>query len=288
MLPGHWYVPSADEQRRRRLEQRPPVAFRVPPQEELDERRNLLAPIAKRRHADLDDLQPVVEILAELAGPDHRRQVAIGGRDDAHVDLHRPVAAELRERPILQHVQELGLEADGHLADFVEQDRAAARELELADARRLRARERPALVPEQLALEQLGRQRRAVDLDERLGPARGPPVQLARDHFLADAALAGEEHADVAVGDAVDHRQHVPHRGARAPAHLRAVRGLGDLRGQPCDLARERRVLERAVDRRLERRVVQRRRLVGLDDVVDRAEPHGVDDRRRAPAGRTA
>ena len=73
----------------------------------------------------------------------------------------------------------LACSAERHLADLVEQHRAAVGELELADPRRLRAGERALLVAEQLALEQLGRQRRAVDLDERLS-ARAPNAGAAR------------------------------------------------------------------------------------------------------------
>ena len=45
----------------------------------------------------LDDLQAVVEILAEGAAPHHRVEVAVGGGDDAHVDLDGAVAAQPRQ-----------------------------------------------------------------------------------------------------------------------------------------------------------------------------------------------
>ena len=105
----------------------------------------------------------------------HRLEIAVGGGDDAHVDFDGAVAAQLGELAVLQHVQDLGLQRLRHLADFVEHDRAVLGELELADARRRRAGEGAALVAEQLAFEQLGRQRRAVHLDERVrrGAASG-------------------------------------------------------------------------------------------------------------------
>ena len=115
------------------------------------------APLAQRRHRDLDHLQAVIEILAELAAQHHRFEVAVGGGDDADVDVDRFVAAKLGELRVLQHVQQLGLERRLHLADLVEEDRAGVGLLELADARRRGAGERAFLVPEQLAFEQLGR-----------------------------------------------------------------------------------------------------------------------------------
>ena len=172
-----------------------------------------------------------------------------------------------------------------HLADLVEHDRAALGELELADACRAGAGERAALVAEQLAFEQVGRQRRAVDLHERLGPPRRPPVQLARDHFLADAALAAQQHADVAVGHALDHGQHGLHRGAGAPRHLRALRIFGGLRAEPRHFGAQRLAFERVADGRFERRFADAVGVAGLQDVVGRAQPDRFDDRlRRLPA----
>src|SRR5436189_160216 len=66
------------------------------------------------------------------------------------------------------------------------------------------AGERTALVAEQLALEHARGDRAAVDMEERAGGARGSRVDGARDETLAGAALAEDEHARVAAGDAVD------------------------------------------------------------------------------------
>src|SRR4029450_9133847 len=38
---------------------------------------DVVFPRAERRHVNRDDVQPVVEVLAELAGGDHGRQVAV-------------------------------------------------------------------------------------------------------------------------------------------------------------------------------------------------------------------
>ena len=221
-----------------------------------------------------------------MLGPHHRLEVAVGGREHAHVDLDLAVAAQPGELAILEDVEELGLERRRHLADLVQHDRAALGELELADACRAGAGEGAALVAEQLAFEEVGRQRRAVDLHERLGPPRRPPVQLARDHFLADAALAAQQHADVRVGEALDHRQHRLHRGARAPRHLRALRILGGLRAEPRHFGAERLALERVPDGGFERRLAHAVGVARLQDVIGRAQADGLDDRLRGLAAR--
>ena len=52
----------------------------------VGEQRDVLAAFAQRRHAQLDHVQAVVEVLAELARLDQRGEVLVGGADDAHVD----------------------------------------------------------------------------------------------------------------------------------------------------------------------------------------------------------
>src|SRR5207244_156110 len=93
-------------------------------------------------------------------------------------------------------------------AHLVEQNGPAMGELELAELPRGGAGERAPLVAEELALEQLARQRRAVDGDERLGPARPRLVHVACDELLAGAALAFEEDRRSAAGHAGRDREH--------------------------------------------------------------------------------
>ncbi len=87
--------------------------------------------------------------------------------------LHETVAADRPVLAFLQHAQQLGLQERRHLADLVQHQRAAGRQFEQADAVGGGAGERALLVAEELRLDEILRQRRAVDLDERaLGPRR--------------------------------------------------------------------------------------------------------------------
>ena len=83
-------------------------------------------------------------------------EVAVRRGDDAHVDGHPAVGAERLDHALLQHAKQLRLEADVHVADLVEEERALVGRLELADAIRVRAAEGAAHVAEELALEELG------------------------------------------------------------------------------------------------------------------------------------
>src|SRR5690606_4940610 len=99
-----------------------------------------------------------------------------------------------RELPILEHTQQLGLRGGRQLADLVEKQRAVARALERALAGAIGAGERALLVAEQLGLDQVLGQRRAVDRDERLVRDGRQRVQVARDQLLAGPALAEDQH----------------------------------------------------------------------------------------------
>ena len=67
-----------------------------------------------------------------LARGDGRLQIPVGRRDDADVDLQRARAADALERFLLERAKDLGLQRQRQIADLVEEQRAAMRQLELA------------------------------------------------------------------------------------------------------------------------------------------------------------
>ena len=158
--------------------------------EVLDEGGHVLGPLAQRRHADGDDGEAEVEVLAEVALLDGLLEVLVGGGDHAHVDLQRLLGADALDLALLQHAQDLGLGAQAHVPHLVEEDRALVGELELADLLLGGAGERALLVAEELALDQLLGDGRAVHLDEGLVLAQAVAVDGAGHQLLAHAALA--------------------------------------------------------------------------------------------------
>jgi hypothetical protein len=114
------------------------------------------------------------------------------------------IAADWTVLALLQHAEELGLQIRRHLADLVQQKRPALRLLEQPVLVGHGARERSAPVAEQFRLDEVLRDRRAVDLDER---ALRPPavvVQRVGDELLARAVFALNQ--DVGLG--IGHRGH--------------------------------------------------------------------------------
>ena len=92
------------------------------------------------------------------------------------------------------------MQRQGQIADLVEKERAAFRRSEGADRALHGARERPALVAEQLRLGDLGRDGAAVDRHERACGARGELVDGTGGDLLAGAALALDEHGKARRG----------------------------------------------------------------------------------------
>ena len=129
--------------------------------------RDVVGSGTKRRQREWEHVQPVEQILAEPARADRFGQVLVRGGNDPNVDLARDVLADTLVLPLLQHPQEFGLQFEGKIADLVEKDRAAVRDLEAAGPVAHRARERTAHVTEELALEHLARDGAAVDAHKR-------------------------------------------------------------------------------------------------------------------------
>ena len=94
-------------------------------EEVRDQQRDVLAAAIERGHLDVHHVQPVIQVLAELALGEQLLQVAVGGGDDPHVHRQCLRAAYGADQPLLQHAQQLDLEPKRHVADLIEHERAA-------------------------------------------------------------------------------------------------------------------------------------------------------------------
>src|SRR5262249_55370072 len=100
-------------------------------------------------YGNREDIQPVIEVLSELSVACELGEVAIGGRDDAHIDLDGPLSSDGINLSRLQRAQQLDLHIKSEFADLVEEQRAAIRFLELAQMPVRCAGERALLVSKQ-------------------------------------------------------------------------------------------------------------------------------------------
>src|SRR5260370_26148508 len=103
---------------------------------------------------NFDGIEAEEQILAETSGGGFGGDVDIGGGDDADVDAAGAGGADALELAGFQNAQELGLEFQGHVGDFVEEEWSVVGEFEAADAVDARGGEGAFDVGEQCALEE--------------------------------------------------------------------------------------------------------------------------------------
>ena len=174
-------------------------------QEVLGQQRDVLPAIAQRRQLDGEHVQPVIQVLAQLARLDRLHRVDVGCGNHPHIHRLLLAAAQPPERPLLQDPQQLDLRRRHHLGDLVEKQRAAMRQLEHTRAPVVCPREGALLVPEDLALEQRLGNRRAVDRHERKRRARAQLVDRLGDELLAGARLTRDQHRGQRRRGLLDH-----------------------------------------------------------------------------------
>src|SRR5690349_5947479 len=91
---------------------------------------NVIAAFAEWRYLDRDDAHAIVEIFAEGARMHHGGEVLVRSGDHANIDWDFFRTTNGTQRAFLQDTQQLDLHREAHFTDFVEEDRAAARNFE--------------------------------------------------------------------------------------------------------------------------------------------------------------
>ena len=145
-------------------------------------------------------------------------EVTAGGGHEAYADPVPAVLAVAPELPVLQDVQEPGLQGRGELLHGVQEERPARGGLQKAHA--------GARVAEELLLEPVTRDGGAVDPHQRPSGHEALPVQLGGHGFLAAAGFAGDEDGHVRAGHLPDLFLQRAHAGA-APSQGQGRRGQG-------------------------------------------------------------
>ena len=107
-----------------------PESFGGSSKELSRQRQNVLAPFAQWRYRDLDNPEAIIQILTKPRGVHIREEITIGGREDTRVDCPRPVLTDAAHLAFLQHPEQFHLHGRRHIADLVEQKRAAVGSLE--------------------------------------------------------------------------------------------------------------------------------------------------------------
>src|SRR5262245_313083 len=136
----------------------------------------------------------MVNIRSEATPLYRRFQVLFGRGQEPDVDRLVAGAAEPAHGPLLEHLEQLGLEAFREQPHLVQEDRSAMGRLQQARLRAPGVGEGAPLEAEHLRLEQSFRNRGAVDVDEWTVRARTSLVDQPGQEPLARSRLAFDEH----------------------------------------------------------------------------------------------
>ena len=173
-------------------------------QEETNDGRNVFAAIAQRGKVDDDDAEAIVKVFAKLLLANGVFEVAIGGSKNADINGDGFFAANSLEGFFLQDAHEFDLGANGHVADFIEEDGATIGLLEAADAAFGSAGECAAFVTEEFAFQKRFRNGSAINGDERGIRAVTVLENGAGDEFFAGPGFAADEDVDGLGSDAAN------------------------------------------------------------------------------------
>src|SRR5262245_103922 len=88
-----------------------------------DQKRNVLRALAKSRHSNRKDIEPVKQIASKLPVGDHLRQIPVGGSDQPYINLDCVSAAHSLKLPFLKRAQQFWLQIQRDIADLVEEKR---------------------------------------------------------------------------------------------------------------------------------------------------------------------
>ena len=180
---------------------------------------NIFTPLAQRRQAQANHIEPVEQVLAESAVLHPLLQILMGGRNHPHIGFHRAMTAHPVEMAVAEHPQQPGLQVKRHIADLVQKQSATVGLLKAASAHGLGAGKGAALMAKQLGLQQVLRNGCSVDGHKRPVGTRRVLVQRTRHQLLARARFAGDHHRHVTLAQAANGPKNILHRW-RLPQHL--------------------------------------------------------------------
>jgi len=141
-------------------------------QKVLGEQPDVLDAATERRDMDADDIETVKKIFAEKMVLHLFFEALVRRGKDADIAVQRLISPHAGKLTALEDAQQLALDRERHVPDLVQEESAAIALLEATDPLVHRPGESALLVAEEFALEEIARNRGAVDRDVfRLGAA---------------------------------------------------------------------------------------------------------------------
>ncbi|MNK63583.1 hypothetical protein D3C87_828030 [compost metagenome] len=191
------------------------------------EREDIAGTLTQRAQFQIDHVEAVIQILAEMAGIDGLLQLHVGRCQHPHIDGNAFARAQPHHFALLQHPQQLHLNRHRQIADLIEKQGAAVRFLEPSGLGAQRTGERAFFMTEQFRFHQRLGKRPAIDRDKRPMTAVAEVMNMPRYQLFAGAGLTDDQHTGFTRRDLLQMREQG--LGFRVFEHLR---GGADRRGE--------------------------------------------------------
>src|SRR6202030_3290432 len=137
---------------------------------------------------------------AELIVADHHRQISMGRRDKANVDMNGVVAAQPLEFLFLQRAQQLRLQLQTNVADFIQEQRAVIGKLQTSALLHQSTGECALLMSEELAFDQPGWNGSTIEPYKRSVSSWTKAMDGASNQFFPGARLAPQQDSGAGWG----------------------------------------------------------------------------------------
>lgn len=179
--------------------------------EAIGQGEDIFTALAQGRQVQGDDVQAVQQVFAKAPFADHVLEVEVGRGQNPHIGAAGHRVADALVFFVLDKTQQLGLQGQREIADFIEEQGPAVSLVDPPQGAFAGTGKGPAAVAEQLAFHQLGSQRRAVDGHAGFARAFAPAVNGAGQFALTGTGLPKNEDVGVGGGNLASGFQHHHH-----------------------------------------------------------------------------
>jgi hypothetical protein len=159
----------------------------------LYQRPNIISPFPQGRQHDRKNVQPIVEIATKFLFLHHLPQILISSCDETHVNLKGAVASQAFELLFLKNAEELWLQFERQISDFIKKQRAAVSRLKSSHRLSDGAGESASFVTEKLALKQGARNCCTIECNKPVRTARAGFVNCLCNDFFAGPRLTSDQ-----------------------------------------------------------------------------------------------
>ena len=147
--------------------------------------------------------EPIIQIAAKSLRLDRRFQIAVGCGDQPDVDRKGLIVTNPCNSSLFQHTQQLRLNRQWHVADFIQKQCPAVGILKRANSIVQGIRIGAFDVPKQRGLDQILGQPSTVQRMKSLALAKAILVECLSDQFLTRTVLAGDQHGGIRRGNSL-------------------------------------------------------------------------------------